>query len=150
MPDPDCNNGLMYQPNAFKHFPTLVYEVAVTNESRNRLLTDASDKYFSVHTSVAIWFGVKIDLAQNAFWARWGRRNLNGTGMRLEEQTENANGVASYLPVYPYPAAALPGQFTIPSTLIYNPLPVPANKPANLIISIETIRAAIEKGIDLM
>ena len=150
MPDPDCNNGLMWQPNTFRHFPTIVFEVTVTNESRNRLLGDANDKYFSVHMSVAVWFGVKIDLAQNTFWAGWGRRNLNGTGMRLQEQTEDANAVASYLPVYPYPPVAIPGQFTIPSILIYNPLPVPANKPANLVISIETLRAAIEEGIDYM
>jgi hypothetical protein len=42
------------------------------------------------------------------------------------------------------------GQFTIPSTLIYNPLPVPVIKQANLVIPIETLRAAIEEGIDLM
>lgn len=43
------------------------------------------------------------------------------------------------------------GQFTIPSTLIiYKPLPVPVNKPANLVIPIEALRAAIEEGIDLM
>jgi hypothetical protein len=150
LPVPDGHNRLMYQPNTFCHFPTIVYEVVVTNENRNRLLSDANDKYFSVHTSVAIWVGVKIDLTQNLFWAGWGRRNLNGTGMRLEEQTEDANGVASYLPVYPLPRVILPGQFTIPSTLIYNPLPVPANKPANLVIAIETLRAAIEEGIGLM
>ena len=150
LPDPDRHNRLMYQTNTFRHFPTIVYEVAVTDENRNRLFSDANDKYFAVHTSVAIWVGLKIDLNFFLFWAGWGRRNLNGTGMRLEEQTEDATGVASYLPVYPYPRVGLLGQFTIPSTLIYNPLPVPVNKPANLVIAIETLRVAIEEGIDLM
>ena len=70
--------------------------------------------------------------------------------MGLEEQTEEATGVAAYLPVYLYPQVGLLGQFTIPSTLIYNPLPVPVIKQANLVIPIETLRAAIEEGIDLM
>jgi len=73
LPAPDGHNRLMYQPNTFRHFPTIVYEVAVTNENRNRLLSDANDKYFAVHTSVAIWVGLKIDLNFFLFWAGWGR-----------------------------------------------------------------------------
>jgi hypothetical protein len=75
LPAPDGHNRLMYQPNTFRHFPTIVYEVAVTNENHNRLLSDANDKYFAVHTSVAIWVRVKIDLNQNLFWAGWVLRS---------------------------------------------------------------------------
>jgi len=56
-------------------------------------------QYFAVHTSVVIWVGVN-DLNQNLFWAGWGRRKLNGIGMRLEEQIEDATGVTLHRRYY--------------------------------------------------
>jgi hypothetical protein len=150
MPTPSRQNSLMYQPGTNKHFPTLVFEIVVTNENRERLLSDAADKYFNVHTSVQCWVGVKVDLSQNTFWAGWGRRALIGYGLRLEEQTEDNNGVANFLSVYPYPQQAIVGQFTIPSTLIFHPLPLPPNIPAHLVINLEELRQQIELGIDQM
>lgn len=150
MPDPSHQNGLKYQPGTFQHFPTLVVEVAVRNEDRERLLVDAEQKTFNVSTSVQVWIGVKIDLAQNTFWAGWGRRALVGHGLRLEQQTEDATGNSTFLPIYPWPANNLFGQFSIPSRLILYPNLVPANIPGDLVITFEEIRSWIEFGIDLM
>lgn len=150
LPTPDRANGLMYQPGTFQHFPSLVYEVAVANEERERLLDDAANKMFSVHTSIACWIGLKIDLGNNVFWMGWGRRRLTGSGMRLEEQTEDDQSTAAYLPIYPYPQAALAGQFTIPSSLLFHPLPTPPNIPDEFVLELESVRAAIEQSIDLL
>lgn len=149
LPAPTPLNGLKYQPNTRKHYPTFVFEIAFTNESQNHLSTDANDKYFNADTSVQVWLGLKIDRTNNLFWAGWGRRNANGTGLWLIEQTEDNRGVATYLPVYPNPGIALPGQFTIPSTLIFHPLPLPPSVPSNLVIPIEEMRSQLEVGIGL-
>src|SRR5271154_5896410 len=142
MPPPDRHNHLMFQSNTQQHYPSLVFEVAVTHENRERLLTDASDKYFNPNTSVAVWVGVKVDIANNAFWAGWGRRANNGFGLRLEEQTEDNNGVTAFLPLNP--PSLIPGQFTIPSTLVFGPVPLPQNAPINFVIPLEQIRSEME------
>jgi hypothetical protein len=141
----------MFQLGTSQRYPTIVFEVAVSNQERNRLLNDADTKIFSVHTSIAIWVGLKVDLHNNVFWAGWGRRSLTGSGIRLEEQTEDENGVASFLPIFcPHPQTPLGGGCSIPSTLVYDPLPVPPDQPINLILSIESMRAAIEMGLEFM
>lgn len=64
-------NKLRYIPGTTEHFPAFVFEIAVTNEERQRLLTDANDTYFSIHTSVQVWLGVKLDIAApgaHRFW----------------------------------------------------------------------------------
>jgi len=150
LPTPDRANGLRYQDGTFQHFPSLFYEVAVSNEDRERLLDDADKKTFSIHTSISCWIGLKIDLQSNTFWMGWGRRSLAAYGMKLEEQTEDDQGVVAYFPIYPHPQIPLLEEFTIPSTLIFNPLPVPPTCPAEFVLAIESVRAAIEDGIDLM
>jgi len=150
LPTPDRANGLRYQDGTFQHFPSLVFEVVVSNEDRERLLDDADKKTFSIHTSISCWIGLKIELQSNKFWMGWGRRRLAGYGMKLEEQTEDDQGVAAYFPIYPHPQIPLLEEFTIPSTLIFNPLPVPPTCPAEFVLAIESVRAAIEEGIDLM
>src|SRR5271156_1978557 len=131
LPTPDRLNRLMYQPNTQQHYPSLVFEVAVASENRERLLTDAADKYFNANTSVAVWMGLKIDMGNNTFWAGWGRRANAGFGLHLEQQTEDQNAMSTYSPVHPQPQAPIPGQFDIPSALIFGPVPIPANAPAN-------------------
>jgi len=103
LPTPDRANGLRYQDGTFQHFPSLVYEVAVSNEDRERLLDDADKKTFSIHTSISCWIGLEIELQSSTFWMGWGRRSLAGYGMKLEEQTEDDQGVAAYFPIYPHP-----------------------------------------------
>lgn len=66
-----------------------------------------------VNTSVQVWLGIRLDLANNIFWAGCGRRNLNGVGLCLMEQTEDNARVTTFLPVYSYPQLPPPGQFTI-------------------------------------
>ena len=150
MPNPSRQNGLKYQPGTFRHFPTLVVEIAIMNEDRERLLADADQKYFNANTSVQAWIGIKIDQTSNTFWAGWGRRALVGYGLRLEQQTEDEAGNSSFQPIYPWLATNLVGQFSIPSDLILYPNPVPANIPGNLVITLEEIRSSIEFSIDLM
>ena len=64
---------------------------------------------------MAVWVGVKIDIAINVFWAVWGRRANNRFGLRLEQQTEVKNGVTSSLAVNAN--APIPGEFTISSAM---------------------------------
>ena len=128
--------------------PSLVFEVAVRHENRERLLADASEKYIHPNTSVACWFGVKVDIANNVFWAGWGGRANHGFGLRLEQPTEDHNGVSAFLPVNP-PAPIL-GQFTIPSALVFRPVALPQNAPVNFVIPLEQIRSAIVERSSLM
>ena len=150
MPNPSHQNNLQYQPGTFTHYPTFVVEIAVINKDRDRLLADADLKYFNVNTSVQVWLGVKVDLAQNMFWAGWGRRAQVGNGLRLAEQVEDGQGNAAFLPIYPWPATSVVGQFSIPSTLILHPNPVPPAISNNLVVTLEEIRSLIETGIALM
>lgn len=48
-------NNLKYQPGTYRHIPTIVYEMALTNENYERLITDASQKYFNINTDVQGW-----------------------------------------------------------------------------------------------
>lgn len=150
LPAPNRQNQLRHQPGTFKPYPSFVFEIAVSNEDRERLLTDAHEKYFSETTSVQLWFGIKLDVTNNLFWAGWGRRSLTGAGLRLMEQTENEASIATYLPVYPYPQVALAGEFSMPSSLIFHPLSLPAGIPLNFVVTLEQIRSKLEEGIDLM
>ena len=143
-------NGLQYQSRSFQYYPTLVVEMAVTNEDRELLLTDVDQKYFHANTSVQAWIRVKLDLQHNIFWVGWGRRTNIGYGLRLEQQTEDEAGNATFVPVYPYPGPNLTGQISIPSALILHPNPVPAGVPDYLVITLDQIRSWIEEGIDMM
>ena len=53
-------------------YPTFVFECAVTNENRDRLLDDAETKHFHVNTSIQIWLGLKVRLSEvqhgETFW----------------------------------------------------------------------------------
>lgn len=127
LPQPTRQNKLKLQPNG-RHYPSLVVEVGVNNEDRARLLADACRKYFTDKTSVNIWVGLKIDMTVvggEVFWIGWGRRKLGGTGLRLEEQTENGQGQTAFLPVnLPVGVHSLLGQILIPSRLIFEPVVV--------------------------
>ena len=148
MPPPDRHNHLLFQPTTQRHYPSLVFDVAVTHENRQRLLTDVSEKYFHTNTSVAVWVGVKIDIANNVFWAGWGRRASQGFGLRLEQQTEDKKSVTAFLAVNA--PAPIPGEFTISSALVFGGVGLPENAPVNFVIPLEKIRKEIEEGIYLM
>src|SRR5437762_11246165 len=140
----------MYQPGTTDHFPTFVPEVVVTNEDRERLSSDAEGKYFTVHTSIQCWLGIKILNQPKTFWDGWGRRAKEGYGLRLEEETEDATGVSTFILVAQPANGAQPRQFTIPANYIFHPLPVPPALPQNLNIPFEEIREAVEYGLSLM
>src|SRR5205814_4304582 len=65
LPAPTRLNRLKYQPCTFKHYPSFVFEVAVSNDDQERLLRDANDKYFNENTSLQVWLGIKLDLTNN-------------------------------------------------------------------------------------
>jgi hypothetical protein len=134
-------------PGTTQHFPNLVVEVAYQNETPERLLSYANQKYFTAATSVQAWLGIKIlhdnVPARRQFWGIGGVRSLFGVGMVHRETTIDANGNEVCLDVEAGPVA---GQFTIPSRHIYYPHNVPQNVTANLIIPFEMIRLAIQQG----
>ena len=117
-------------------------------------MEDAETKYFSLETSVQVWIGLKarLSLVQNgeSFWIGWGRRKTIGFGLKLEEQSEDEEGVTAFLPVYTQGNAPMTGQLTIPSRLIFNPVQPPATVGANLITPYESVRLAIIQGLSYM
>jgi hypothetical protein len=115
MPAPTRKNNLTFQPGTRLSFPSLLVEISITNESWERLPMDAADKYFNIQTSVSSWIGVKLDMASNMFWCGWGQRTLAAYGINFREQTEDAYGIATFLPVYPCPLIplAVPAQHTV-------------------------------------
>lgn len=131
-----------------------MFECAVANENRDRLLDDAEAKHFHENTSIQVWVGLKVRLSQvqrgETFWIGWGRRRGIGYGLKLEEQSEDESGVATFLPVYTQGNVPLLGQLTIPTQLIFQPLQCPANIPANLVLLFEDVRLAIIEGLEYM
>jgi hypothetical protein len=149
-PAPTHQNGIKHQPGTQQPFPTLCFEVAVTNEDRERLLVDAETKYFTGETSVCCWVGLKVvvqPVGGEVFWLGWGRRKTGSDGLRLMEQTENGNGEAGYLPVNLPAPLALTGSITIPLHLVF-----PVNRPNNLtdlVIAHEDVRQEIVAGLQV-
>ena len=78
LPPPSRHNQLKYRPNSQSPYPTFVFECAVTDENRDRLLDDAEAKHFHVNTSIQVWLGLKVRLGQvqhgETFWIGWGKR----------------------------------------------------------------------------
>lgn len=153
LPKPTRANGVKLQPSG-NPFPTLVVEIAVRNEDWERLLEDACRKYFSEHTSVKCWIGVKVKTTPaggEQFWVGWGRRKLGGKGLKLEQPTEDDSGEASFKNVHLPAGTSHPGQLTIPSTLIFEPTAVPVGSPPELTLKYETVRKwlvdALKSGI---
>lgn len=68
-------------------FPTLVFEVAVSNEDWERLKADGRNKAFSANTSIQVLVGVKVH-GRTFFQCFWGKRRhaVNG-GMRIMHAT---------------------------------------------------------------
>jgi hypothetical protein len=135
-------------PGTTELFPSFVFEIAVMNEDRERLLMDANDKYLSEETSVQVWWGVKLDISTPdsfRFWTGWGMRSLSGMGLKLEQQTEDGQGVSAFLPLYTN--VPLSGKFNIPASLIYHPLPVPAGRPQYFVVELEVLRKELEYGV---
>ena len=71
IPRPGRGNHLLSHPGKLSGYPTCVFEIAVSDEDRERLLTDAEDKYFAATTDVNVWCGVKVKptAAGTSFWA---------------------------------------------------------------------------------
>ena len=92
---------------------------------------------------------MRLSQVQNGetFWVGWGRRKSIGYGLRLEEQSEDAQGAAIYLPVYSQGNNPLGGQLTIPTALIFQPLQPPVDVPSNLVLSFEDVRLAIVRAL---
>ena len=147
MPQASRHNGIKLRPNTGSPFPTFVIEISISYEDRDRLLTDAETKHFHDNTSIFVWLGIKVRWRDSGddFWMGWGRRQAIGYGLKLEEQTEDVNGVATHFPVKLM--VPLVGQLTIPSNYIFHPVTPSLTVPANFVLSFEEIRATIETGM---
>ena len=73
-----------------------------------------------------------------------------GNGLRVMELVEDAQSNATFLPIYPWPATSVEGQFSIYLTLILHPNPVPPAISNNLVVTLEETLSLIETGVDLM
>lgn len=117
-------------------FPSIVVEVAVNNESP-AILQAFAQRYFAASTSVRLYVGVKIWLAGKRFWVGWGERRPNGTGCHLTSNMAwppNAWSITNPVNLV----------YQIPMATVYGPgIPIPANAPATLDISVEEIRQEI-------
>src|SRR5579859_6161115 len=128
MSTPMPQNGIKLQPGRVQPFPTLVFDVAVTNESRT-----TEQKYFSANTSVNVWVGLKVDITrpgQEKSWVGWGCRQGAGYGLHVMQQSEgDGSGTAACLPVHlPIGVSGLNHAIRIPTVLIF-PDDVAANIP---------------------
>jgi hypothetical protein len=126
---------IKYLPNG-KPYPNLVVEVAVMNEDPTQI-TDIMNRYFSAATSVNVWVGVKVWMAEKKFWAGWASRNAAGIG-----------GVMHTQMAWPPDNSPLDTPvnvvYSIPTQIIYGPnIPLPPNSPPNILIDVDGIRNAI-------
>jgi len=117
-------------------FPSIVVEVAVNDEGPDMLQAFAQ-RYFAVSTSIRLWVGVKIWLKEYRFWVGWGERSPTGTGCCLRSAMAwppNAWSITTRVNLV----------YQIPMTTVYGPgIPIPANAPATLDVSVEEIRQEI-------
>ena len=117
-------------------FPSIVVEIAVNNESPS-ILQDFAQKYFADTTSIRLWVGVKIWMAEKKFWVGWGERRPGGQGCRIHTSM-------AWPPNTWTLATPVNTIYQIPVDVAYGPgIPVPANAPATLDISVEEIRQEI-------
>ena len=108
---------LKYKPNTpsyfTAHFTTLVFDWPIINENSNRSLQDAEAKYFRLDTSLQIWIVLKVHLSfvqnRKSFWIGWGKRKTIGFRLNLEEQSEDVEGIAAFLPVHTQGNAPMAG-----------------------------------------
>jgi hypothetical protein len=152
LPSPNRQNQLKYQPNTTKHFPSVVFECAVTHENMERLLNDAHEKHFHINSSVAVWIGLKIRLRANNghdFWMGWGDRGRLGYGLDLREQTESPTGEATFVSVNAPNGKPLATEFNIPSSLVFHGVIPPPNAPTHLKIVLEEVRLSIIQGLSM-
>jgi hypothetical protein len=122
----------------FSRRRVLCFKVAVSNEDRERLLSDAEDKYFAAETSVVAWVSLKIILDPSGgetFWCGWGRRRESGSGLRLVDQTEYQQGIPCFIPVH---AGVVTGDLRIATRFIF-PVNPPVNIPPDLTITFESL-----------
>jgi hypothetical protein len=116
-------------------------------------LADADNKYFLADTFVAVWVGIKVELSQpkgnERFWIGVGRRRFLGFGMLLIHQSDDGNGVTSYLPVNVPAGVELAGEMRVPGSLIFNGVErnSDSSAPVDLVITHEEIRKAIQRGL---
>jgi hypothetical protein len=121
-------------------YPNLVVEVAVNNESPQKLLGDCQ-RYFSRRTSIRVWVGVKYWQAGRKFWVGWAERRPGGVGGRVHMQMQ-----------WPpdHHDINLPTNlvYHIPMTTIYGPnVAMPPNLPNHLDIDTDQIRLKILQNI---
>jgi len=148
MPAPTRVNAIKLDPTTGSPYPTLVFETALANETLEKLLADADMKHFGSNTSICCWVGLKVhlrDSGNHVFWLGWGRRRPSALGgLNLEQETTDANGYRTMLPVHT--ATPLIGELVIPSQIIFGPAVLPPNTPPNYVLPFEDVRQMIDRA----
>jgi hypothetical protein len=113
-------------------YPTVLVEVAYTNEDWERLLDDARTKAFAATTSVQVWFGCKLYRVDRTFRCVWGKRRVRGHSMRIMRTSPRLSMDVTTARI-----------FQIPAHLIYWGVAVPGHVPASFAFRLESIRRAV-------
>jgi hypothetical protein len=114
-------------------YPSLVFEISHTNESRPQMVTNARTKAFARTTSIQVYVGLKV--YSKHMRAMWGRRTDIGRGMRMERLTHK------------FPIAQQTGlSFRIPTQLIFWGCSViPPHMLQHCVIPLEAFRQALHQ-----
>jgi hypothetical protein len=121
-------------------YPNIVIEVAVSNESPEKL-KDFAAKYFSAMTSVRVWIAVKVWLADKKFWVGWGERCPAGADCTIHSDMD-------WPPDHSEVATPVNIIYQIPINLVYGPgIQIPVGAPNTLDIDVERIRRVIAEVI---
>jgi hypothetical protein len=114
---PDRQNGAKLQPGRGWNIMLFVFKAAATNENRERMLADASEKYFHPDATAQCWIGIKNDLTSGTFLEGWSRR--------LIQQSEDGEGITAFLQYNAIPLVPLAGPCVFPRPSSVKPIRFP-------------------------
>jgi hypothetical protein len=138
-PDIQCPPGTLV-PGTTVAYPTFTVEVAKSHETLPQLERDAAEKHFALGTGVMIYLGIKIFPTQRMCVLVGERDVVQGHGMIILTRTGFIDTTS--------PCQA---HVTIPTHLLYHGVPahlIPLNQPADYVLDLELIRAAIDLNWD--
>jgi hypothetical protein len=116
-------------------FQSIVIDVAVNHESL-AMFQRFADSYFSAHTSINVWIGVKIWIEGKKYWVGWAERQAGSTGCTIHSQT-------AWPPQHSSILTPINLIYNIPMDLVYGAIPIPPGAPNALQIDVESIRTEI-------
>jgi hypothetical protein len=128
---------LRFLPNGAP-YPNVVVEVEVNHEGLTKLRADCH-RYFSNSTSVCVWVGIKVWVAERKFWVGWADRSEDGnratihTNLRFPPHHHPVNTPVNLV-------------YHIPIQTVYgNGVAIPPNSPPTLDIDCDAIRSVVQE-----